>query len=360
MVLEILCELCTARSVRSAYNDFVSGASSLFIAAEGVRRAHGWLDLWMGLMLAGGGRWRGCELLSRSGVPMFSEGDVSNAEIDVMTRQCRVRIAGIEGGEEREARVLAEALEEAAARFSRIDPHGELWRLADCLDEDLVRTAVIDDQMRYVCVNEQLARWHGEDIGDHTGRTMREVIGVMAEAVEPVVREVLRKGGSRQVLFSGGITGETGRAYVARYSPIVLGPKVLCRAEVWSWMWRGCARDAQAAAVATACGMHQQGHVSQAVRWELADGSFEVKTESVVLRRAVREALRSCAQARTCVVRSRVVGGDLAMVFRADVIDAREITTEAKARVTAGGGAVFVADDVQIRFPLKKQRSGVL
>ncbi len=331
----------------------MSGHSSILIAAEGVRQAHGWLGLWKALLLAGGGRWRGCEVVSGTGVMMFHEGDVTSPEFEAHTPRCSVRIAGATGLEVADTGLLADALEEAAERFSRIDKDLARWRIAGGPEDAGALTAVIDNQMRYVSVSEALADWHKHSVSSHIGRTLREVIGVIAECVEPVVREVLVSGEERLVVFSGGVVNEAGQVLQAHYSPVTVGTQTLCRAEIRPWVRPDDTHDVHALAISVARTVHLREHVSAAVRWETPQGVYEVDAPSEVVRRAVREALRGCARSRTCVVSSRVVGDDLAMVFRAGVLDPSGVTPEVKALVSAHGGAVFVADDIQLRFPLR-------
>ena len=54
-----------------------------------------------------------------------------------------------------------------------------------------VGLAVLDRDMRFVQINEILASANGPSVAAHLGRTLREVLPTAADAVEPLVREVL-------------------------------------------------------------------------------------------------------------------------------------------------------------------------
>ena len=69
--------------------------------------------------------------------------------------------------------------------------HGQL--------EHFYRTApvglfVVDRELRYVRINERLARFHGRAVDDHIGRSIYEVIPELAGDVAPVMRQVLDTG----------------------------------------------------------------------------------------------------------------------------------------------------------------------
>jgi PAS domain S-box-containing protein len=54
--------------------------------------------------------------------------------------------------------------------------------------------AILDEQLRYVEVNEALAGINGLSVEDHLGKTVSEVIPSMAPFVEPVARRILQTG----------------------------------------------------------------------------------------------------------------------------------------------------------------------
>ena len=66
--------------------------------------------------------------------------------------------------------------------------------------------AVLDRQLRYVRANKALAEMHGCEASDMVGRTLREVVPDLADALEPVLREVLRTGNS---VLGGTVSGAT-------------------------------------------------------------------------------------------------------------------------------------------------------
>jgi PAS domain S-box-containing protein len=65
--------------------------------------------------------------------------------------------------------------------------------------EDLYRTApvglgLLGTDLRYLRINERLAAINGRPVSDHLGRTLREVVPDLADAVEPLHRQVIRSG----------------------------------------------------------------------------------------------------------------------------------------------------------------------
>jgi PAS domain S-box-containing protein len=52
----------------------------------------------------------------------------------------------------------------------------------------------VDRDLRYVSVNEQLARYNGLPIEAHFGRTLREIVPHLADTIEPIYRRVLDTG----------------------------------------------------------------------------------------------------------------------------------------------------------------------
>jgi PAS domain S-box-containing protein len=57
-----------------------------------------------------------------------------------------------------------------------------------------VGLAFLDHDLRYIHINEALARRHGVSIADHIGKTLAEVVPDLAPRLEPLYREVLRTG----------------------------------------------------------------------------------------------------------------------------------------------------------------------
>ena len=57
-----------------------------------------------------------------------------------------------------------------------------------------VGLCMMDRDLRYVRINEQLARSHNVSVDYHIGRTLREVIPAVADTLEPVIRKVMETG----------------------------------------------------------------------------------------------------------------------------------------------------------------------
>jgi PAS domain-containing protein len=54
--------------------------------------------------------------------------------------------------------------------------------------------AILDSEYRYIWVNEQLAAHNGLQASEHLGKTVREVIGQIADEIEPYLQRVLFTG----------------------------------------------------------------------------------------------------------------------------------------------------------------------
>jgi DNA-binding CsgD family transcriptional regulator len=61
-------------------------------------------------------------------------------------------------------------------------------------DSSILGLAVLDNQLRYVAVNHALAAIHGIPIEKHQGKTVRELFGNAALAIEPALERVLTRG----------------------------------------------------------------------------------------------------------------------------------------------------------------------
>jgi PAS domain S-box-containing protein len=62
------------------------------------------------------------------------------------------------------------------------------------IDEEEAGIAVVDGRMRYVEINEKLARINGIPVEEHIGKTIAEVVPTIAPVVEPVMRRILETG----------------------------------------------------------------------------------------------------------------------------------------------------------------------
>ncbi len=74
-----------------------------------------------------------------------------------------------------------------------------------------VAVALLDRDLRYVRINDALAKLNGLSAPEHLGRTLREVLPAMADEYEPALREVIETGLPRlNVLFEGEVPGRPG------------------------------------------------------------------------------------------------------------------------------------------------------
>ncbi|WP_373539731.1 PAS domain-containing protein [Chamaesiphon sp.] len=83
--------------------------------------------------------------------------------------------------------------------------------------------AILDVDLRFERVNHRLAEMNGVSIADHIGRTVREVIGDLADRNEPLLRQVLETG---EPLLNLEISGETiaqpgiYRTWISNFHPL--------------------------------------------------------------------------------------------------------------------------------------------
>ncbi|MCU0517307.1 MAG: PAS domain S-box protein [Oscillatoria sp. Prado101] len=83
--------------------------------------------------------------------------------------------------------------------------------------------AIIDDQMRYVQINEALADINGLSVADHLGKTVGEILPDLAPAVEPMFRRILTAGEAfHNIEISGETPKQPGveRYWMASYFPL--------------------------------------------------------------------------------------------------------------------------------------------
>ncbi len=86
--------------------------------------------------------------------------------------------------------------------------------------------AIVDDNLRYVRVNESLARMNGVPLEEHSGKSIYEVIPRLADKIVPVLEQVRNTG--KPVLhreMSGELEANPGvvRHFIASYFPVALG-----------------------------------------------------------------------------------------------------------------------------------------
>ncbi|MGE0871431.1 MAG: PAS domain S-box protein [Kofleriaceae bacterium] len=91
------------------------------------------------------------------------------------------------------------------------------------LSSSLVGFGFIDTDLRYVRVNEALAVINGPSPAEHTGRTMREILGHHADVLEPIVRTVIETGEAVTDLELNAAPPSTPdhvRSFLASYFPV--------------------------------------------------------------------------------------------------------------------------------------------
>lgn len=93
-------------------------------------------------------------------------------------------------------------LSEAARAAGTGQVLDELWTARRFLDGTPAAVAVLDSELRYLYLNDTLAKFNGLPVEDHIGRPMPEVIPGSGPSAE-VVREVIRTGRPQTVVFDG-------------------------------------------------------------------------------------------------------------------------------------------------------------
>lgn len=84
---------------------------------------------------------------------------------------------------------------EAAARPAEDDlSRARLAEIEAYYDTAPVGLCVLDNELRYVRINERLAEINGIPVSEHLGRTIREVLPELADQAEPWLRDVLETG----------------------------------------------------------------------------------------------------------------------------------------------------------------------
>ena len=82
---------------------------------------------------------------------------------------------------------------------------------------------ILDVDLRFQRVNQRLAEMNGVEIADHLGRTVRDVIGDLADGNEPLLRQVLETGKPLLDLeFSGETSAQPGiyRTWISNFYPL--------------------------------------------------------------------------------------------------------------------------------------------
>ncbi|HUE95947.1 MAG TPA: PAS domain-containing protein, partial [Longimicrobiaceae bacterium] len=125
--------------------------------------------------------------------------------------------AAVEAAEAELARTVS-----AAAR-SASEARRELSEILSIYETAPVGLCVLDRELRFVRINERLARINGVPAREHIGRTIREVVPQLAEVAEPLLRRVLETG---QPILNAELSGETAahpgetREWVENYLPL--------------------------------------------------------------------------------------------------------------------------------------------
>ena len=68
------------------------------------------------------------------------------------------------------------------------------WELTRLYQTAGIGLCMLDRDLRYVRINDLLARTHRVSVEDHLGRTLREVSPYLADALEPLLRKVIETG----------------------------------------------------------------------------------------------------------------------------------------------------------------------
>src|SRR4030081_3199528 len=86
-----------------------------------------------------------------------------------------------------------------------------------------------DNQLRYQSINSALAASNGISVEDHVGRTIPDIMGEVAESVEPALRHVLVTGELVSKKIAGRLPTKQGMSYrIANYFPVKAAVNVRC------------------------------------------------------------------------------------------------------------------------------------
>jgi transcriptional regulator with GAF, ATPase, and Fis domain len=90
---------------------------------------------------------------------------------------------------------------------------------------------ILDSELRYLAVNEALARMNGASPEGHLGRTVREIVGSLADQIEPQLRQLLANPKPcLDVPVSGVLpTRNETQHWVANYFPLKYGESTMIR-----------------------------------------------------------------------------------------------------------------------------------
>ncbi len=95
-------------------------------------------------------------------------------------------------------------------------------QLAACFRSSTLGFGILDADFRYLAVNQALAKMHGVAAEAHIGKTLREVIGPIADQIEAELHQLLLNGQPRlDVHVSGLLADEKGiEHWIAEYFPV--------------------------------------------------------------------------------------------------------------------------------------------
>lgn len=80
-----------------------------------------------------------------------------------------------------------------------------LETLAAVYQSSPIGMCVLDRELRYVHINDHLARINGQSVAAHIGRTVREVIPLVADTVEAIAADIFRTGEPRLITQGPGV-----------------------------------------------------------------------------------------------------------------------------------------------------------
>jgi PAS domain S-box-containing protein len=112
--------------------------------------------------------------------------------------------------------------EEALARSER-DARSQLGQLSAIYRATPTGLAFLDTELRYVSINDHLAKIHRLPAAAHIGRTLREVLGNLADDIEPTCRRVIEQGEpitDLEVRRREAAAPEVERVWLASYHPV--------------------------------------------------------------------------------------------------------------------------------------------
>jgi PAS domain S-box-containing protein len=123
---------------------------------------------------------------------------------------------------------LATVIRERRQAFSDLsraerEVHNDYAQLATIYHSAPVGLAFVDTQLRYVSINDHLAEINGRPADAHLGRTVRQVLPVLADTIEPILRRVIATGQPViELELQGATTSRPGneRSWLVSYYPV--------------------------------------------------------------------------------------------------------------------------------------------